>query len=80
MTVRLFAALRDAAGTSRVELPAGRPIADVLDDLRDHFDRRFAERLELAAIMIDGRPADRDSTAPIPAGAEVALLPPFAGG
>jgi molybdopterin converting factor small subunit len=80
-TVRLFAALRDAAGTDVVEVGAPVPLVELLADLEGRFGRRFAERLALAAAMVDGTPADKaDGDAVVPAGAEVALLPPFAGG
>ena len=80
VTVKLFAALRDAAGTGAVEVPAGQPLSAVLADLGERFGSTFARRVELAAVMVDGDPADVESPAPLPAGAEVALLPPFAGG
>jgi sulfur-carrier protein len=79
-TVRLFAALRDAAGTGSVEVGAPAPLQQVLAEVRSGFDERFARRLELAAVMVDGEPVDRHGDALVPAGAEVALLPPFAGG
>ncbi len=80
VSVRLFAALRDAAGTGEVRLPAPTTMAEVCAELVRRFGPRFAERLTLAAGMVDGVPTERDSEEAIRPGAEVALLPPFAGG
>ncbi len=79
-TVVLFAALRDAADTAAVEVDAPVRLDVLLGDLADRFGPRFAERSRIAAVMVDGTPVDRDEDVTIPAGAEVALLPPFAGG
>ena len=80
IAVRLFAALRDAAGESEVLLDAGTSIAALRRDLAARFGRKFAERMEVAAVMVDGRPADPEDETPLQAGVEVALLPPYAGG
>ncbi len=79
-TVRLFAALRDAAGTSEVQVDAPIRLDVLLQTLSAQLGERFAARLGLAAVMVDGTPVDRDSDVMVPAGVEVALLPPFAGG
>lgn len=79
-TVRLFAALRDAAGTGEVTVAAPAPLDRVLAELCDRLGERFAARLELAAVMVDGIPVDRSGDQVVGVGAEVALLPPFAGG
>jgi molybdopterin synthase sulfur carrier subunit len=79
-TVRLFAALRDAAGTDLVEVAAPASLSVVLADLAARLGSRFAERLPLAAVVLDGTPVDREADVVVPPGAEVALLPPFAGG
>jgi len=76
--VRLFAALREAAGVSEVEVPAGR-LGEVLAGLEDRFGERFAKVLGTASVLVDGgRRGDPDSE--VPDGVEVALLPPFSGG
>lgn len=76
--VRLFAALREAAGTSEVQVEPG-PLGVILDGLRGRFGSRFAEVLGYASVLVDAeRHADPDF--PVPDGAEVALLPPFSGG
>jgi molybdopterin converting factor small subunit len=79
-TVRLFAALRDAAGTGEVSVPAPTTLPALLALLAGTYGERFAARLEIAAVMLDGLPVDRSAEVTVPAGSEVALLPPFAGG
>lgn len=79
-TVRFFAALRDAAGTSQCDVGAPVQLPVMLADLTERFGERFAARVQIAAVMVDGTPVDRNGDILIPAGAEVALLPPFAGG
>ncbi len=79
-TVRLFAALRDAAGTGEIVVDAPVELSVLLDDLCSTLGERFATRLPLAAVMIDGIPVPREGVVMVAAGVEVALLPPFAGG
>jgi sulfur-carrier protein len=84
VTLRLFATLRDLAGTSRVEMEAS-SLAEVLEEARRRFGPEFERGLETAAVWVDGEPfvanaarADRDEA--LHPGAEVALLPPVSGG
>ena len=77
--VRLFAALRDAAGTSEELVEAGR-LATVLTDLCTRHGEVFAARLAVSTVLIDGSATPRDSDVEIPDGAELALLPPVSGG
>lgn len=79
-TVHLFAALRDAAGTGEVTVTAPLPLTRLLADLETRFGERFAARMAIAAVMVDGVPVDRTADLLITVGQEVALLPPFAGG
>lgn len=79
-TVKLFAALRDSAGTPEVTIDAPVALSALLADLTVRFGRHFGERLSIAAVMVNGDPVPRDSDTLVPADAEVALLPPFAGG
>lgn len=79
MQVRYFAGAAEAAGTTSEEVPAG----DITG--RQLVARLGAERAGLAAVLavsallVDGRPlADLDDM--VPAGAQVDVLPPFAGG
>lgn len=77
--VRLFAALREAAGVPEVEIPPG-PLPVLLQGLADRFGEPFATRLSVASVLVDGERVGRDDPRDVPAGAEVALLPPFSGG
>jgi sulfur-carrier protein len=76
--VRLFAALREAAGVPEVQAPAG-PLEDILAGLGDRFGDRFRDVLGYSSVLVDGE-RWHDPAAPVPDGAELALLPPFSGG
>jgi molybdopterin converting factor subunit 1 len=78
-TVRLFARARDLAGAAAVavELPDGATVGDLR--------RRLTQtRPELAGLLDSSALAVNDEFAgdelPVPAGAEIALLPPVSGG
>jgi MoaD family protein len=77
MKVRLFAALREIAGDSRVEA-SGRTVGDVVDDLSGRYGERFAQIADVGSFVVNGERAARDT--PIADGDEVALLPPVSGG
>lgn len=79
VTVRLFAALRDAAGTSQVEVDAG-TVPQIVTDLCVRFGEPFASRVAVASGLLDGRPVRLDGDAMAGDGSELALLPPFSGG
>jgi molybdopterin converting factor small subunit len=75
VTVRLFAAAREAAGSERLEIPAG-PVHEGLLDLG--LGERFAKVLGVCTLVSDGyRLGEGDAVAD---GAVVDVLPPFAGG
>jgi molybdopterin synthase sulfur carrier subunit len=76
--IRLFAALREAAGVPEVQAPAG-PLEGILAGLGDRFGDRFAAVLEYSSVLVDGE-RWHDPAAVVPDGAELALLPPFSGG
>ena len=76
--VRMFAALREAAGAPEVEVAPG-PLGAILDGLRERFGPRFGDVLGYASVLVDGERWG-DLAAPVPDGAELALLPPFSGG
>lgn len=79
VAVRLFAALRDAAGEARTTVDAA-TVDDALARLRDRYGEAFARRLEVATVLVDGDQVEPTSTTPLRDGAELVLLPPFAGG
>ena len=71
VTVRLFAAAREAAGRDRLEVPAG---SLQFPDLGPRFEQVVA----ISTLLCDGqRLAPGDEVAE---GAVVDVLPPFAGG
>jgi molybdopterin converting factor small subunit len=77
--VRAFAAARAALGWSERDVPTGPAVtvgdllAGVLADAPD-----AADVVARCSVLVDGVRTDRD--APVPDGAVVDLLPPFAGG
>ncbi|MEI2784531.1 MAG: MoaD/ThiS family protein [Candidatus Nanopelagicales bacterium] len=73
VTVRLFAAAREAAGTSELTIDPGA----VLPQLRE-IGPRFATVLEVCSVVSDGLRLGPDDE--VPDGAVVDVLPPFAGG
>ncbi len=77
VTVRLFAALRELAGSSRVEAD-GASVGEVIEALSARYGQRFAAVAAVGSVVVDGERAD--PTTPLSAGQEVALLPPVSGG
>ena len=75
--VRLFAALREAAGASEVEGP-GRTVGQIVDALSARYGERFAAVAQVSSFVVNGERAGRDE--PVAEGDEVALLPPVSGG
>ncbi len=75
--VRLFAALREAAGASEVEA-TGRSVGDVADELSARFGDRFAAIAAASSYVVNQERATRAT--PIAEGDEVAILPPVSGG
>ena len=77
--VRLFAALRDAAGTGEEQVEPG-PLTDVLEDLCLRHGELFRSRLAISTVLVDGSARALDAAVEVPDGAELALLPPVSGG
>jgi sulfur-carrier protein len=77
ITVRLFAALRELAGDSRVEA-SGVTVGEVVRSLSDRFGPRFAEVARAGSVVVDGERASPERT--LAGTEEVALLPPVSGG
>lgn len=79
VNVRLFAAVREAAGAGEVRVGAA-PLPVLLTDLCERFGPTFAERLAVCSVLVDGDAVARDAAVDVPDGAEVVLLPPVSGG
>lgn len=78
--VRLFAALRDAAGGAVVDVDAT-TVAGMLDELGDRFGDVMVRRLGAAIVVVDGDTVPRGDTGrDLAAADEVVVMPPFAGG
>lgn len=77
--IRMFAALREAAGQTETAAEAA-PLPALLDGLRARYGPRFTATLAHCSVLIDGDPTPQDADVAVPDGAEVALLPPFSGG
>jgi MoaD family protein len=75
--VRLFAALREVAGTPRLEAE-GATAGEVTDALAARFGVRFGTIASAGQVVVNGERASRDT--PLSDGDEVALLPPVSGG
>ena len=76
-TLRLFAAVRQAAGVSVVEFD-GATVAEVLEAAAARFGPAFEEQLRGCRIWRNGEPADPSEV--VDAGDEIAALPPVSGG
>ncbi|HEX5268815.1 MAG TPA: MoaD/ThiS family protein [Acidimicrobiales bacterium] len=75
--LRLFAAARQAAGTTSDTIP-GRTVGDVLDAAVTRYGSELAAVIENARVWLNGDPADRGD--PVRDDDEVAVLPPVSGG
>lgn len=76
-TLRLFASVREAAGTSRVEIE-GSTVGEVVAAAIDQFGEGFAALVPICRIWVNGEPAVEADA--VSGGDEVALLPPVSGG
>lgn len=76
-TLRLFASLREIAGTNRVELEAD-SVGAALDIAVSKFGERFEAGLGSAQVWVNGDQADRNTE--VSATDEIALIPPVSGG
>ena len=77
VTVRLFAALRELAGSSRVDAE-GETVGDVVRELSERFGERFANVASAGSVVVDGERAEPSLR--LAEGQDVALLPPVSGG
>ncbi len=76
-TVRLFASVREAAGTGRDTID-GTTVGEVVDAAVDRYGGEFAALLPTSKVWVNGQPADRDT--PVEPTDELAVLPPVSGG
>ena len=77
VTLRLFAAAREAAGTARDTIDAP-TVGDVLDAACRRYGDRFARVLAGSRVWLNGEPVERH--VPVATTDEVAVLPPVSGG
>ena len=75
--LRLFANLRESAGTSGADF-SGSTVGDVIDAAVDEYGATFAAGLEAAKLWVNGDPAERATL--VTDGDEIALIPPVSGG
>lgn len=76
-TVRLFARLRELAGSARVQID-GATVGEVVDEAGRRFGPEFVAAVETARVWRNGEEAHSDD--PVGPDDEVALLPPVSGG
>jgi len=76
--VRLFAALREAAGASRLEVDGAATVDDLVTTLTERFGGRFGEIARAGSVVVDGERAELATR--LFGDEEVALLPPVSGG
>ncbi|SCL58742.1 MoaD/ThiS family protein [Micromonospora peucetia] len=79
LTVRYFAGARAAAGRTEETASAGRRLDELVVELTERHGERLAAVLKVASFLVDGVTC-HDRRAPLPAGATIDVLPPFAGG
>ena len=77
MRVLLFAALREAAGSSRVDADA-ETVGELLDELSARFGSAFERVAGIGTVVVNGQTAGRDHA--LQPNDEVAILPPVSGG
>ena len=77
VSVRLFAVLREEAGSARLEVDAG-TVGEILEVLGKRFGERFGRIAAAGSVVVNGERANPQAR--VAAGDEVALLPPVSGG
>lgn len=76
-TLRLFANLRESAGTDTADFDAA-TVGDLLGQAADRFGDQFQQGLSAARVWVNGDQADEAT--PLATTDEVALIPPVSGG
>jgi molybdopterin converting factor small subunit len=79
VTVRYYAGARAAAGVAEESVPAVHTLDSLVAELAGRHGDRLHGVLGVASFLVDGL-VWHDRRAPLPAGATVDVLPPFAGG
>lgn len=79
VTIRLFAAARAAAGSAELQVSPG-PLDILVAGLTAALPAPFARVLAVSSLVSDGVRLDARQPIPIPPGAVIDVLPPFAGG
>lgn len=79
--VRLFAALREAAGVGEDEIDAS-TVGELLAEAERRYGTEFSDALPFCRVMVNGVGVGRREGKETPLGGqdEVALLPPVSGG
>lgn len=75
--LRLFASLREIAGTSRLDVPAG-TVGEVIEKACDKFGADFTKGMETARVWLNGDEAEMGDE--VGDDDEVVVLPPVSGG
>jgi molybdopterin converting factor small subunit len=75
--LRLFANLRETAGTSQAEFP-GTTVAEVLAAAQNEYGPDFSRGLTIAKVWVNGEPAEPEDK--VSQSDEIALIPPVSGG
>jgi MoaD family protein len=76
-TLRLFANLRESAGTDTVDIDAPN-VSELLSEASHRFGDSFATAMASAGVWVNGEQAE--GSTPIAATDEIALIPPVSGG
>jgi molybdopterin converting factor small subunit len=76
-TLRLFAAVRVAAGTGRTTVP-GATVGEVIEAATERFGSGFGDLVQVCRVWRNGEPAEPGD--PVGEDDEVAILPPVSGG
>ncbi|MFF5172304.1 MoaD/ThiS family protein [Micromonospora sp. NPDC000089] len=79
VTVRYFAGARAAAGRPEETVPAAGGLDDLVGELGRRHGPRLAGVLHVSSFLVNGV-TWHDRRTPLPAGATIDVLPPFAGG
>ena len=76
-TLRLFASVKQMAGTGSVVL-SGATVADVVEEASQRYGAEFSDMARNCRIWLNGNPTEINT--PVNDDDEIALLPPVSGG